>query len=45
MGPRLATFHNLTFYATMMLRMREAVLQGRFAQWKNSFEDTYLSGG
>ena len=45
MGPRLATFHNLTFYATMMHLMREAVLQGRFAAWKKDFENTYLSGG
>ena len=45
MGPRLATFHNLTYYATMMCRIREAILAGRFAEWKNEFENTYLNGG
>lgn len=45
MGPRLATFHNLTFYATMMCRIREAIAAGRFDEWKNEFENTYLNGG
>jgi queuine tRNA-ribosyltransferase len=45
MGPRLATLHNLTFYATMMHHMREAALQGRFAQWQHDFETSYQSGG
>ena len=43
MGPRLATLHNLRFYARMMSRMREAILAGRFRQWQQEFETQYLS--
>ncbi len=38
---RLATIHNLTFYATLMAEMREAILAGEFARWKRSFYSRY----
>ena len=34
---RLATVHNLTFYLTMMRSMRAAIIEGRFAEWRNAF--------
>lgn len=45
MAARLATFHNLSFYVTMMRNMRLAILEGRFGQWKSGFENNYLQGG
>ena len=45
MGPRLATFHNLAFYATMMRQIRQAILDGRFSAWKNNFIERYVNGG
>ncbi|MDZ7373631.1 MAG: tRNA guanosine(34) transglycosylase Tgt [candidate division KSB1 bacterium] len=38
---RLATIHNLTFYATLMSQAREAILAGRFRQWARDFYSRY----
>jgi len=32
LGARLATYHNLAFYANLMQRIREAIAGGRFEQ-------------
>ncbi len=40
---RLASLHNLTFYLTMMERMREAIAEGRFESWRRDFLRNYLS--
>ncbi|MFV0481958.1 MAG: tRNA guanosine(34) transglycosylase Tgt [Campylobacteraceae bacterium] len=34
---RLASLHNLHYYLTLMREMREAILQGRFAEFKKEF--------
>ncbi len=36
-GARLNTLHNLYFYLHLMEEIREALEQGRFAQWKEQF--------
>lgn len=37
LGPRLATIHNLHYYLRFMERMRGAIEQGEFAQFRESF--------
>ena len=34
---RLATLHSLTFYATMMRKMRSAIVNGEFGRWRRDF--------
>jgi queuine tRNA-ribosyltransferase len=34
---RLATLHSLTFYLSMMRSMREAIIGGKFAAWRQGF--------
>jgi queuine tRNA-ribosyltransferase len=34
---RLATYHNIHFYLSMMRAMRAAIREGRFAAWKSEF--------
>jgi queuine tRNA-ribosyltransferase len=41
---RLATLHNLTFYAGMMRDMRAAIVDGRFVDWRRSFLERYEGG-
>ncbi len=41
---RLATVHNLTFYVSMMREMREAIIGGRFVDWRRDFMDKYQGG-
>ncbi len=41
---RLATLHNLTFYVSMMRKMREAIIGGRFVDWRREFFEKYQSG-
>lgn len=38
---RLATIHNLTFYASLMREIRDAILKNRFAEWKRDFYRVY----
>lgn len=42
---RLASLHSLTFYLSMMRGMRAAIVEGRFAEWRESFLSKYESGG
>jgi queuine tRNA-ribosyltransferase len=44
LGPTLATFHSLYFYQELMRDMREAILEDRFAEWRDNFIDRYESG-
>ena len=37
LGPRLATLHNLHYYQSLMLTMREAIAAGRFGAWAGEF--------
>jgi len=38
---RLATLHNLTFYVSMMRKMRTAIVEGRFGEWRRDFFSRY----
>jgi queuine tRNA-ribosyltransferase len=42
---RLASLHSLTFYLSMMRGMREAIVEGRFGAWRESFLSKYEAGG
>lgn len=42
-GLRLATLHSLHFYMSLMQEIREAILNGSFAQWKERFLEGYGS--
>ena len=44
LGPRLATFHSLTFYVGMMRDMRQAILDGRFGDWRGEFLARFRGG-
>ncbi len=37
LGARLATWHNLHYYQRLMREMREAILAGRFEEWRGEF--------
>ncbi|HHQ42409.1 MAG TPA: tRNA guanosine(34) transglycosylase Tgt [Chromatiales bacterium] len=37
LGARLATWHNLHYYQRLMRGMREAILAGRFEEWRGEF--------
>jgi queuine tRNA-ribosyltransferase len=37
LGLRLATIHNIHFYHDLMMKMREAILENRFMQFKKNF--------
>ena len=39
LGAQLNTIHNLHFYQTIMAEMREAIEQGRFADWQAQFHE------
>ena len=41
LGLRLLTIHSLHFYLSMMQHMREAILAGRFGQWRRAFLHDY----
>lgn len=43
LGMRLATVHNLRFYLRVVTMAREAILAGRFADWKRDFLARYES--
>jgi queuine tRNA-ribosyltransferase len=38
LGPRLATLHNLHHYLDLMARMRAAIAEGRFAEFRAGFQ-------
>jgi len=40
----LLTWHNLHYYQDLMQQMRDAIAQGRFAQWEQSFHETRAMG-
>lgn len=40
----LASIHNVHFYLTMMAEIRTAIEEGRFADYKQAFLDSYLKG-
>jgi queuine tRNA-ribosyltransferase len=44
LGPELATLHSVHFYLETMRRMREAIVDGRFAGWADAFVRAYRSG-
>lgn len=37
LAARLCTMHNLTYYSSLMRRMRTAILEGRFAEFRREF--------
>ncbi len=41
---RLATLHNVRFMLTLLTRIREAILSGRYAEFKRSFLSAYQHG-
>jgi queuine tRNA-ribosyltransferase len=41
LASRLATFHNLHFYAALMRRIREAITAGRFGEFRKEFLAEY----
>ncbi len=43
LGPRLATYHNLAFYAQLMSDIRRAIGDGSFKRFKQEFSHNYLS--
>ena len=44
LGAQLNTIHNLHFYQTIMAEMREAIEQGRFADWQAQFYENRAKG-
>ncbi len=42
-GLRLATLHSLHFYMSLMQEIRDAILNGSFARWKDRFLEGYGS--
>jgi len=40
LGPRLTSVHNVAFMTTLASDARAAIVKGRFAQWRRSFERT-----
>lgn len=43
LAAQLATIHNLKFYLSLAERSREAIIAGRFTEFKNSFLEKYNS--
>jgi tRNA-guanine transglycosylase len=44
LGAQLNTIHNLHFYQTIMAEMREAIEQGKFADWQAQFYENRAKG-
>lgn len=44
LGPRLATLHNLHHYLDLMARMRAAIAEGRFGQFRAAFKSARRPG-
>jgi queuine tRNA-ribosyltransferase len=45
LGYRLFTLHNLYYYLDLMARMRLALAQGRFAEFRREFYQNRMDGG
>ena len=45
LGPRLATLHNIHFFTRLMSRMRAAIREGIFTEWREGFLSTYGGNG
>jgi len=45
LGLRLISLHNVTFYCTLMARIREAIRRGRFRAFAEDFLAHYAAGG
>lgn len=43
LGIQLATIHNITFYLNLMARMRSAISEGRFKEFRQEFHSKYYS--
>ncbi|MEE8359910.1 MAG: tRNA guanosine(34) transglycosylase Tgt [Candidatus Omnitrophota bacterium] len=41
LGLRLVSLHNIHFYAKLMINIREAIIEGRFAEFKEEFLGRY----
>lgn len=41
LGLQLLSYHNVYFYLELMRKMRQAIAEGRFAQFKKSFAENY----
>ncbi len=41
LGPRLVSLHNIYFYLELMRKMREAISQNRFSEFKKDFLNSY----
>jgi queuine tRNA-ribosyltransferase len=41
LGPRLATYHSVYFYLHLLSDMRQAIGEGRFAEWRRAFYESY----
>mgnify|MGYP005638302307 CR=1 FL=1 len=44
LGLHLATLHNIHFFLMLMRSMRSAIVDGRFADWRQEFFATYQDG-
>ena len=44
LGAQLCTIHNLHFYQVIMAEMREAIEQGKFADWQARFHENRAKG-
>ena len=44
LGAQLCTIHNLHFYQVIMAEMREAIEQGKFADWQARFHENRARG-
>ena len=44
LGAQLCTIHNLHFYQVIMQEMREAIEQGKFADWRAQFHENRARG-
>ncbi|MFH1847641.1 MAG: tRNA guanosine(34) transglycosylase Tgt [Candidatus Omnitrophota bacterium] len=45
LGLRLVSLHNLYFYAMLMQDIRDAIINSRFKEYKNTFIERYKQGG
>ena len=43
LAPRLATMHSIWFYLDMMRDMRQAIIEDRFPDWRETFLSTFLN--
>ena len=41
LAPRLATMHNIHFFARVVSSMREALMEDRFSEWRDGFLEHY----